>query len=121
VSRKQPHERVRPQIGDVIEIPTPRELAYAQYTQEHREPPRHGSLLRVLPGLYGRRPDDLRTLVEQERFSCLAARDRRQTLEELLAIMAAAAPNAAAAANAPRTLTSCTSRPPENAEMLNAT
>ncbi len=70
VSRKQPHERVRPQIGDVIEIRTPRGLAYAQYTHEHREPPRHGSLLRVLPGLYDRQPKDLASLVEQEeRFS----------------------------------------------------
>jgi hypothetical protein len=70
MSRKQAHERVRPQIGDVIEISTPRGLAYAQYTHEHREAPRYGSLLRVLPGLYERRPEDLRSLVEQEeRFS----------------------------------------------------
>jgi hypothetical protein len=40
----------------VIEIETPRGLAYAQYTHEHRDPPRLGSLLRVLPA----RPDDVR-------------------------------------------------------------
>ena len=59
-----------PRIGDVVEIPTLRGFAYAQYTHEHRESPRHGSLLRVLPGLYDRQPEDLASLVEQEeRFS----------------------------------------------------
>jgi hypothetical protein len=70
VAPKQAHERVRPRIGDVVEIPTPCGLAFAQYTHEHREPPRYGSLLRLLPGLYDRPPEDLRSLVEQEeRFS----------------------------------------------------
>jgi hypothetical protein len=70
VAPKRAHERVRPRIGDVVEIRTPRGFAYAQYTHEHREPPRHGSLLRVLPGLYERQPQDLASLVEQEeRFS----------------------------------------------------
>jgi hypothetical protein len=63
-------QRKRPQIGDVIEIETPRGLAYAQYTHEHREPPRFGSLLRVLPGLFATTPSDFTDLVAQEeRFS----------------------------------------------------
>ena len=61
---------MRPQIGDVIEIETPQGLAYAQYTHEHREPPRYGSLLRVLPGLHSETPSEFAHLVTQhERFS----------------------------------------------------
>jgi hypothetical protein len=63
-------ERVRPRLGDVIEVETPKGLAYALYTHEHREPPRYGSLLRVLPGPHNERPTDFARLVEQEeRFS----------------------------------------------------
>lgn len=80
--RKSPSERTRPQIGDVIEIETPRGLAYAQYTHEHRDPPRLGSLLRVLPGLYEARPADFATLAEQEErfwvFFPLGAATRRR-------------------------------------------
>jgi hypothetical protein len=80
--RRPPEERIRPQIGDVIEIETPRGLAYAQYTHEHRDPPRYGSLLRVLPGLYEMRPAEFATLVaEDERFWVffpLRAATRRQ-------------------------------------------
>jgi hypothetical protein len=69
VPRRRPEERVVPQIGDVIEIRTPNGLAYIQYTHEHRDPPRMGSLLRVLPGVFDQQPD-LASLVEQEeRFS----------------------------------------------------
>jgi hypothetical protein len=79
---KPPTERRRPKIGDVIEIKTARGLAYAQYTHEHREPPRYGSLLRVLPGLYANRPAELGQLVaEEERFAVffpLAAATIRQ-------------------------------------------
>ncbi len=54
----------------MIEIDTPDGLAYAQYTHEHRDPPRFGSLLRVVPGVYSERPTDFASLVEQEeRFS----------------------------------------------------
>jgi hypothetical protein len=69
VPRKPPDERTRPQIGDVIEIETRGGLAYVQYTHEHREPPRWGSLLRVLPGLYDRQPDLTKLVLEEERFS----------------------------------------------------
>ena len=67
---KPPDQRKRPQIGDLIEIETPRGYAYAQYIYKHREPPRMGSLIRVLPGFFRERPDDFSALVEtEERFS----------------------------------------------------
>jgi hypothetical protein len=58
--------QTRPKIGDVIEIPTSRGLAYAQYTHYV---PRWGALLRILPGIFDARPDDWETFVQQdERF-----------------------------------------------------
>jgi hypothetical protein len=52
--------RKRPQIGDVIEIPTPEGLAYAQFTHQHQV---YGALLRVMPGLHSSRPESLNQLV----------------------------------------------------------
>jgi hypothetical protein len=61
--------RTRPKIGDIVELTTPAGFAYAQYTYKHMEPPRYGELIRVLPGLYEERPDDLASLArENERF-----------------------------------------------------
>lgn len=57
-------QRKGPQLGDVIEIETPKGLAYAQYSHEH---PEMGSLIRVLPGLYRERPTPL-PVHESERF-----------------------------------------------------
>jgi len=57
--------RVRPRIGDVIEIPTSEGLAYAHFTHKHDVPPRWGALIRVLPGLFFERPSDFADLVEQ--------------------------------------------------------
>jgi hypothetical protein len=83
-------KRKRPQIGDVIEIETPAGLGYAQYTHEHREPPRFGSLLRVLPGIFAERPSDFKPLlVQDERFSIFfplgAARSMRRTWSRMAA------------------------------------
>jgi hypothetical protein len=50
----------RTQVGDVLELQTPRGLAYAQYTHRNAK---FGSLIRVLPGFYADRPVDLATLV----------------------------------------------------------
>lgn len=62
--------RKRPKFGDVIEIQTPKGLAYAQYTHKHIKPPRFGALLRILPGLYQTRPTSFSELVQHpERFS----------------------------------------------------
>ena len=61
--------RIRPRIGDVIEIPTTAGLAYAQYTHKHARPPRYGALLRVLPGLHQQRPAHFSSIVlQRERF-----------------------------------------------------
>lgn len=57
--------RLRPMIGDVIEIPTPNGLAYAHFTHKHDVPPKWGALLRVLPGLFSERPSDFAELVER--------------------------------------------------------
>lgn len=54
-------KRVR--IGDVIEIPTAKGLAYAQLSHNVK---RWGSLLRILPGFHPARPEDFSSLVGQE-------------------------------------------------------
>lgn len=48
--------RIRKKIGDIIEVPTLKGLAYVQYTHEHISFPRYGSLVRALEGLYEKRP-----------------------------------------------------------------
>jgi len=61
---------MRPKIGDLIEIATPKGFAYAQYTHEHSRPPRMGSLLRVLPGVFSSRPESPERLIDgRELFS----------------------------------------------------
>lgn len=54
--------RIRPRPGDVIEVKTPKGLAYAQFTHKDAV---HGALLRVLPGLHATRPSDFTPLVMQ--------------------------------------------------------
>ena len=57
----------RAQAGDVIEIPTGRGLAYAQYTHQH---PTHGGLIRVFDALFQKRPGHFSELVNRPvRFS----------------------------------------------------
>ncbi len=54
-------------IGDIIEIPTPSGLAYAQFTHLH---PRYNALLRVFHGKFDSRPSDLSTLAKSgEKFA----------------------------------------------------
>jgi regulator of RNase E activity RraB len=61
-----PRKGAKPVIGDVVEIATPKGLAYAQYSHDSE---RLGTLLRVLPGLSRARPDDLARIVAlPERF-----------------------------------------------------
>jgi len=58
-------KRIRPRIGDVIEIETPKGFAYAHYTHKHDVPPNYGALLRVLPGIFPVRPLDFSELVQR--------------------------------------------------------
>jgi hypothetical protein len=51
-----PRKRPRAQVGDVFEIVTQKGLAYAQYSHWHDQ---YGELIRVLPGLYSARPNEL--------------------------------------------------------------
>jgi hypothetical protein len=58
-------QRKTPRLGDVIEFDTANGRAYLQYT--HEEPhPGHGSLLRVLPGFFLKRPESFDSLVAEE-------------------------------------------------------
>lgn len=59
-------KKKRASIGDLIEVETPRGLAYVQYS--HRSP-RSGALIRVLPGFFRTRPHSFGEMVaEKERF-----------------------------------------------------
>ena len=55
--------RKRPRIGDILELETPKGLAYLQYTHRHAT---YGALIRVLPGLFASVPDDLSALAEKD-------------------------------------------------------
>ena len=57
--------RLRPRIGDVIEIPTPTGLTYAHFTHKHDVPPKFGALIRILPGVFSERPSEFAHLVKQ--------------------------------------------------------
>ena len=59
--------RIKKKIGDVIEVPTHKGLAYVQYTHEHKDPPVFGSLVRVLKGFYKKRPslEEMETIVNK--------------------------------------------------------
>jgi hypothetical protein len=58
--------RIIPKIGDIVEIKTPKGLAYVQYTAKHTAPPVFGELIRVLPGLYESPPVDLSALAKEK-------------------------------------------------------
>ena len=55
--------RIRPRIGDVVEIPVAGGFAYAHYSHRHS---RYGALLRVLKGIFDERPDDMSQIVDRE-------------------------------------------------------
>jgi hypothetical protein len=57
----------RVQIGDIIEIPTAKGLAYAQYTHQHRT---YGGLIRVFDPLFANQPNSFSDLINAPvRFS----------------------------------------------------
>src|SRR5215475_4946996 len=55
-------------FGDILEIETPKGLAYVQYT--HEDPGGMGSLIRVLPGLHQGRPANFATVASQKEAYC---------------------------------------------------
>ena len=57
--------RKRAKPGDIIEVRTPRGLAYVHYTARH---PEYGDAIRVLPGFFETRPESWSTLVAQEGY-----------------------------------------------------
>jgi hypothetical protein len=64
---KKPIERVRPRIGDILEFPLLNgKLAYIQFVNNYREKPVWGPLIRVLPGIYSKRPDDILALARKK-------------------------------------------------------
>lgn len=59
--------KIKPRIGDIIEIKTAKGLAYAMYT--HRQP-KYGALIRVFETIWSTRPESLAGLTtDRLRFS----------------------------------------------------
>jgi hypothetical protein len=52
-------------LGDILEVSTPRGLAYVQYAGKH---PEYGDAIRVLPGFFKARPREWSTIVTQEGY-----------------------------------------------------
>lgn len=50
-------------IGDIIEIPTAKGFAYAQFTHAHA---RYGALLRVLPGFFKSKPSEFSEFIQKQ-------------------------------------------------------
>ena len=63
---KAAQARIRPRFGDIIEINTAKGFAYALYTHKHTDPPRWGSVLRIIPGVFLTRPEAFQRLIELE-------------------------------------------------------
>lgn len=53
------------QIGDILEIPTRKGLAYVQFSHYHESPPHYGAIIRVLEGFFQERPKEFHTLAGQ--------------------------------------------------------
>ncbi|MCA9039234.1 MAG: hypothetical protein KDA65_02690 [Planctomycetaceae bacterium] len=62
MAKKKPSERKRPQIGDVIEIPTPEGIAYAWYTHKNEK---WGEFIQIFKGLYPEPQSDLSNVLCQ--------------------------------------------------------
>jgi Regulator of ribonuclease activity B len=75
-------------IGDIIEIPMQKGLAYVQYHFFHDPPPRWGYMVRVLPGFFQSRPTDFEALAnlrESYFIFCGLQRGLNQRLGEIVA------------------------------------
>jgi len=53
-------------IEDILEIPTKKGLAYAQFSHYHEPPPTFGHIIRVLHGFYQERPKSFQLLADQK-------------------------------------------------------
>jgi hypothetical protein len=53
-------------IGDILEVPTKRGLAYVQFSHYHEPPPHMGAIIRVLPGFFQERPLEFQSLADQK-------------------------------------------------------
>jgi hypothetical protein len=53
-------------IGDILEVPTKKGLAYVQFSHEHKAPPCMGPIIRFLPGFHRERPKDLHEVANQK-------------------------------------------------------
>lgn len=60
------HRRQR--IGDVVEFPTSKGLAYLQVTHKHRAPPCYSWYARLLPGFFETQPDISELVKQREVF-----------------------------------------------------
>jgi hypothetical protein len=60
----------RLKLGDIVEIRTSKGFAYAQYVNFHDRPPRYGTLMRVLPGIFPQRLKDFEQLVLEDGSYC---------------------------------------------------
>lgn len=54
--RRVSRMKIKRVVGDLIEIPTSKGLAYVQHIFDHKIPPVYGSLIRVLQGFYKTTP-----------------------------------------------------------------
>jgi len=54
------------QIGDILEIPTKKGLAYVQFSHYHEPPPHYRAIIRVLPGFFSERPAQFQALADQK-------------------------------------------------------
>lgn len=70
MSMTTPGKRIRVKLGDVLELPLPDgPLAYLHYVKYHRDPPVFGELIRVLDGIFEKRPENIKEIVEKpERY-----------------------------------------------------
>lgn len=65
--REDKPKRQRLRHGDIVEFKVSRGFAYAQYINDHKN---YDTVVRVLPGVYSRRPDDFETIVAKEGGWC---------------------------------------------------
>lgn len=65
---KSESKKKRPTVGDIIEVQTPKGLAYVQFSHQDSE---YGYLIRVLPGLYKERPDSFSDIVRLKERYCV--------------------------------------------------